>query len=1832
MSSKAARRHDSFRDCFEKGAGPLKSRSPVPVSKQSLVGTAVMVWVTLAWAALPVAKGQNPVLDDPVPLQRVAIPLSRLPAELEKVRQGTLVQMPRQEFEALVQRAARGKEAGVGNARIIKAQYSAELVGNSLVRGSGQWTIQRTGLGLTLLPLPSFNLALDKVRWSGGTNAILGKLDGANFSLFVDRPEALSFDWSLRGEPVTDGLQFDLQLPPCPVGVLELTVPADHQIHVGKNGALLSELGSPEQPGKRVWRLEFSGRSQVEIKMRRPAEGRNIPPLFLTQVQTKQVLTPERMTADYEFQVDILHTTVRELVFDCDPSLQPYEVSLLSGVLKDWEYKVAPPPQKAPGKKGNAVQKPATLVVRLREPFQGTLPGLRIRCLGPSPASAAWTSPSLRLRQARTLAENLKISIHPELRMEAWDTAGFRLISSTTENDGNQILTLLDPAGGVAYTRRPGGKFSAQGFELHGRQQNWWHIGSKDASFVTDISYEMIYGRLSQLAIKLPVSGDPWRVEKVELEPKEALRSWVVAGSALLVDLHSDLTPAGPIKLSMRLALRPEIKATGQRSFEFPVVQPLDAAISQGALAIQVDPQFHSALEQTSMPLAPPSKEGPWPAQGTPPPQYYFEYRGQPVTGRLRLSPGDAKQDLSPEGTKTKALPEDVLPAPAAMNNVTALESAAGSCPLAHLTTYVESGNVLLHHFRLEVGNWSLPVVEVAMPPETKRLLAVKLDGHWLEGLSPGASESSRFQIKLPAIMDRAVHHYDVYYRTETVWSGWPTRAHLVANFPKLPVEPVARRRAWRLAPGLVPLHQEMLQTLSEQPDFEVALRRLWHLGDPLLAEVVPHLDEESLEPQRQVLLGAESGLRRKLTKETTLADALERLDREYIKRQLSLVLDRSALRAASISPETHLTLPAGPGNGSSRPFWEYLELVYVPFPSGPVLTTQQQWQAWQRNFGPMAQVRQAHNAAVAEAVAGEHDVLGRFVTLAAWLRTEKGTDSSAPLFVPATEGWTTWEPRAGHSDTPELAVIQEASLQTLGIISGLMWFVFAWSLRRVISVVWGFRLFVVWLFSLALLVTWCPPALQTILGSLWCSTALWFCFWLGRIYVVPAPARQRAGNSTVIARALVGSSTVWLLVMPGFWESQGRGQVNETYTVLMVESGPGQSWALLGQDLLKKLEDLDHKSDLSVEAVLHAAHYQGRMKGKLAEFTVQYDVHNFADKARLFLPLAGVDLQEGALLDGMPVLPVVSAAPKAGYVLNIAGKGTHRLVLSFTLRPAAVGDFQELRFACPRLSQNFLEWTLDSPATELKVVNCFGAESMAAKSSNNLELKANLGREATMHLRWRPSNSSALTGVTEFREAFMWNLRPGLASLTATWQFTPVKGSLSRLTLSLPEDFDVRTLDAILSNSGMNAGSTSVLKNWHFVGKGLQRQLQVDLTGPIASKVVLTLQLLPRVNMAAASVPLKLPLALTGRSTESYLAYRVEHLEAADKTQNLGVTSMGSDVFGKIWAGFGQPDSGPVYRAYSFRRTGGNSGLLLSLAAPKPKAQADVIWTCFAQHADFAATINLDSGLENFSMVEVSVPADVTLAEVRGAGVHHWNRQKSGVQIWLDQARKQAHLELKGWVPLTRKVREANELGLFHLTNLKIANIRLDSYRVQVVPRPGIDVQAENLRNLLKSEEFHTYTAFSQDYEGAFVVRLLPPQPKEQNFHKDDPLEMPTSQGSSAPKVIPDQAQRTFPPTVSLLDTRDRERATAWRRTGLLVLAAFALLLLTWSSRGLSMPTHFWPEYCLILAFVAMVGWGASLIGIFLIALVVVIRLFWALRLTRNYFMTMAQLKKDVP
>jgi hypothetical protein len=608
------------------------------------------------------------------------------------------MQLPREEFEARVRRAALAGEALKNPPRLLEARYRATLVDTALV-GTSQWTVLNPTAAAGILPLAPLNLALRGARLDHA-NAILGTLDGKTLGLLVEQPgqHRLFLDWSSRGDPAPDGLHFELRLPACALTTLELDLPADHVVTVYRDTFQLSGPHPADAPDRRLWRIECAGRSQMHLVLRRVTKP-GPPPLVLAQLQTTQTLAPDLLEAEFVFHLEVLHHPVRELVFACDPVLKPIQVTLRNRELESWEVR----PSTAPGA-------PATLVIRLREPVQGALQSLRIFCHAPLPAQTPWTCPGLFLVGAVPRGETLVLRVPASLRLEEWQPGGFHLSRATTDPSGRQVLTLTgsgpspdketrrqgdketrrsegtqdtggDPAAPSSFILhpssfqgRPRARLTAQGPEYRARQLTWWRVGPDSSSLRVQLTYEVTRGQLFQVPVLLPPG---WELDGVEeLGTPGWLRHWTVLspeadGVPLLLDLHRPLGPAPASRWTVQLRLKQNAEqrakntaasrataadpaAPGELVLAFPDVLPQGARLREGTLALSVDPSFQAtpSTRLTSVAPEPAWEPGsatsaarldspalslpsvPWAGQ---PVDHAYRLRGWPAGGSLRL-------------------------------------------------------------------------------------------------------------------------------------------------------------------------------------------------------------------------------------------------------------------------------------------------------------------------------------------------------------------------------------------------------------------------------------------------------------------------------------------------------------------------------------------------------------------------------------------------------------------------------------------------------------------------------------------------------------------------------------------------------------------------------------------------------------------------------------------------------------------------------------------------------------------------------------------------------------------------------------------------------------------------------------------------------------------------------------------------------------------------------------------------------------------------------------------------------------------------------------------
>jgi hypothetical protein len=600
------------------GEGKAVNRLASPAARH-----AGMLLALVAAFFVPAASAQESA-PDPLGIKWITLPSETKPADLE--RDGISIELSRKELEDRLARLRKLQDSAGKPLRLLKTAYRAELVGNDLV-GGGQWLLDAPAPGV--LWLPDLSFAVRKPRLDG-KDAVLGDLDGKRLGLRVEKAAAqtLLFDWSQRGLPTTSGVAFELHLPPAPMIELEIRLPADQTLAQAKSVGLLTGPHDTGSPAVKSWRLETTGRAVIELVVHRGSDtGR--PSAVFSSRKTRIQFSPESSQFEHDFQLEVLHTPVRELVFDVDPMLEPFEVTARQTPIKSW--RVEPVPEK-PGE--NADKPRSRLRVQLREPLLGILPELRIRSAGPRWPDKETPLPDVALVKAISRGETLKLVFHPEEVLESWNPGSFRIEQLATEDDGSQSLGLVDtqPEGGGS---RPKFLLRAPTLEFNVRQESRWRLTTTGSELICDLHYEVSRGRLYEAQFRLPKTG-VWRV--VSVEPPEAQRALSVAGPIVSVELNNGVSPRKELHLRVRLQSTRDRNKSSATTVDFPDFEPLGAKFRQGTLAVIADAPYQMSLVQSSLPpvrVEPAESKEP----RDPHLDWFFAFRQKPLTGQLRLVP-----------------------------------------------------------------------------------------------------------------------------------------------------------------------------------------------------------------------------------------------------------------------------------------------------------------------------------------------------------------------------------------------------------------------------------------------------------------------------------------------------------------------------------------------------------------------------------------------------------------------------------------------------------------------------------------------------------------------------------------------------------------------------------------------------------------------------------------------------------------------------------------------------------------------------------------------------------------------------------------------------------------------------------------------------------------------------------------------------------------------------------------------------------------------------------------------------------------------------------------
>ena len=127
---------------------------------------------------------------------------------------------------------------------IMRAQYSATLMGNSLNNGTARFELESSQPQLSLV-LGHTNLRELAFSFNGKKVLSAAMSDGRLSLLEAPTSSQLQASWTADGIPTQSGMQFDLRLPPAAVAEVQLTTAAN--IHVTSTNAIVHSEVADEQ-------------------------------------------------------------------------------------------------------------------------------------------------------------------------------------------------------------------------------------------------------------------------------------------------------------------------------------------------------------------------------------------------------------------------------------------------------------------------------------------------------------------------------------------------------------------------------------------------------------------------------------------------------------------------------------------------------------------------------------------------------------------------------------------------------------------------------------------------------------------------------------------------------------------------------------------------------------------------------------------------------------------------------------------------------------------------------------------------------------------------------------------------------------------------------------------------------------------------------------------------------------------------------------------------------------------------------------------------------------------------------------------------------------------------------------------------------------------------------------------------------------------------------------------------------------------------------------------------------------------------------------------------
>lgn len=1005
-------------------------------------------------------------------------------------------------------------------------------------------------------------------------------------------------------------------------------------------------------------------------------------------------------------------------------------------------------------------------------------------------------------------------------------------------------------------------------------------------------------------------------------------------------------------------------------------------------------------------------------------------------------------------------------------------------CDEADLASFVYEDGRVLQRMQFRLWNWREHECELHIPADS-RVLSIWANGRMVP--SPRVTNLKEgVRVMLPVDRTRAFVRYEIIARIDAQSTFVPGLT--VVSLPRVvfPIEPADVRGRFYLQRGLTPLFRESLTAIGVPAEIAKGtetlrqMRRIWNIGSDWLRLGESSQFWDQLDAQRQIVLQAEAQLRSMPSVPVRFGDALDRLALVHLKDAAPLVIDRLALQALGISPETALAKSAV-NPQANRPFWESLGLIYVPCRHAALLTSAERM----KQLGIMSVLEVGDlDDAIQEAIVHGHDACRGFFLVCALGRTAQVDATQAsmgPAGLPSDwlgniGDWDEWELPPTESLGVQLSIIDTTLARVAGWLLAALVALGLWRVQLLLEPRSCFRFYVLFTVAAILGVVWSPvqvreylmlPVLLVgLIGFLWC---------IGQVLWTQEPTPQ--GTTLSIIQPAGTSAFVVLIVFGLAWTGLAQSPGPQAFTVFVLDGA--NPVVLAPSELINRLDELQREEPAGGPgAVLLSAKYFGTVKDAQAKFEVIYELHSFREKVNIAIPLSGppgspqtgVQLLD-AFVDGAPAFPTPS---KGGFSIPVRGKGAHTLRMSFVVRVLAEGDQFKLHFSVPKVVHSELSLSGLAPARKLHLLHGLGEEKWLPDAGKpSATWHADFGYESVVHLCWTNPAASPGQKTIDVKESHFWDLHPSAPALTSSLRYLLGKDSSANFTVSAPEGLQIRAIAAFRVASSTAAPTPLVVKRWNTIGEGDQRRLIVELDQPSSSDVILQIESVPPPAAKGGKFTLMPPAPLQAKSSGGSLAYRLYAKEVAISAKNLSVPSSDANEFEIL----GKKPTVPVTRAYRFERSAVKAWLEIVTQPNTWRAKGTLEWTVDSQHSDLVGNVTITSSHTDISLVEFFVDKSLAISQVTGPDVARWQVHAGKAQVWLKQPRKEAILTITGWRTATTKGRPPDDqklkLPVFYPLNVAIGGLKPkdEQLTLEVRSAPGLQLKAGAIKGLRRDD-----------------------------------------------------------------------------------------------------------------------------------------------------------------